>query len=381
MSPQLRLHAGVIATAVAGVFGIDAHALPPSETANDPNVIRIFMTGSSSLRAVIGGLFTQNCAVDAGGNTVDLDVYYSGVGTYGGVSFATPGDAHRVYSCTFGSNASYLVNRKVALYKSDIGGSGQGVFPVYFGSLPPFPTRSFLRVDDFNCPGPRSATVPNYTCLGAGPTREQARTAMVGVSSMEPAVFQIINVPEDDPRYPPNGLSQSQLAALTVTPLFQTVFGVAVNKSLRDAMQVAQGLVVGSEDESQQPKISNTKAVSLFSGVLGDPGSGLGWQSLVSATDPKRSSRVNVCRQSPGGGAQAAANSFFSDFPCAANPLAVARYDVSDAGLPNAVSSVGPTGSVFVFEGATTGKVIDCLNPLLSKTGEPSRRTCYVTRV
>ncbi len=36
------------------------------------------MSGASALRNVIGGLFTQNC-------TGDLSVYYSAVGSFGGV--------------------------------------------------------------------------------------------------------------------------------------------------------------------------------------------------------------------------------------------------------------------------------------------------------
>jgi hypothetical protein len=355
---KLRPAMSAMALAAAGVCSLPAHALSPSETATGANVVRVYMSGATALRAIIGGLFTQNCAKDAGGNTVDLDVFYSGVGTYGGVAFTTAGDAHRVYSCTFAANASFLAGKKVALYKSDIGGSGQGVFPVYFGSISPFPTRSFLTVNDPNCPGPRAATIPNYTCS----TAEQQQVPMVGVSDAEPALFKTINVPEDDPTYPQDGLSPTQLAALAVTPLFQTVFGVAVNKSLRDAMQTAQGLTAGSEVDAQQPTISKGQAASYFAGVLGDPSSNLGWQTLVSATDPKRGTRVNVCRRVPGSGTQAAANAYFANFPASSDPLNVARFDVSDTGLTNASSSVGATGSLFVFEGSTTGNVIACLN-------------------
>lgn len=348
-----------LAAAAALASTSQAFALSPTQM-GQPDVVTVYMSGASALRNIIGGLFTQNCVKDANGNTTDLDVYFSGIGTYGGVAFTANGDAHRVYSCTMANESPILPGKKVALFKSDIGGSGQGVFPVFFGSIAPFPTRSFLAVTNANCPT-RVATIPNYTCG----TAETQQVPMVGVSDVEPGLFKGagINVPEDDPTYPQDGLTPDQLAGLNVTTLFQVVFGTAVNKALRDEMQAAQGLPVGSEAEADQPSISRGQLRSLFTGVLSDPGAGLGWQSLVRSTDPKRNTRVNVCRRVPGSGTQAAANAFIAEFPCNSGAaLTPARFDFSDAGLSNAVGSVGPSGNIFVFEGSTTGNVISCIN-------------------
>ncbi len=332
-------------------LGSQAHALTPAQIA-EPATIKVYMTGASALRNVIGGLLTQNCSTD-------LSVYFSGVGTFSGISFSTAGDAHRVYACTMKADSLILPGKQVVLYKSDVGGSGQGVFPVYFGAIAPFPTRNFLATTIAGC-SVRAAGTVNYTCTG-----EAAQVPMVGISDVEPALFKLINVPGDDPTYPASGLSDSQLGDLTVTPLFQTVFGVAVNTSLRNALQTRQGLTSGSELETDRPSMSRLEAASYFNGFLQDPANGLGWQPLVSATDSKRDTRVNICRRVNGSGTQASANAFLAQFPCNSTAQQLPLV-YSDSAVPgaNAISTVGPStalGGLFVFEGSSTGNVISCL--------------------
>jgi hypothetical protein len=342
----MKIRSIAAAAALAAVSG-QVFALSPAQVA-DASTVKVYMSGATALRNVIGGLFTQNCEAD-------LDVYYSGIGTFGGVQFTAIGDAHRVYACTMKASSPILPGKKVALFKSDLGGSGQGVFPVYFGAVAPFPTRTFLALTDATC-GTRAGSVPNYTC-----STEQNQVPMAGVSDVEPGLFKGVNTPPDDPNYPQDGLSAAQLADLDTAPLFQTVFGVAVNKALRDAMQAKQGKTAGSDADADRPSISLAEATSYFAGNLSDPSSGLGWQPIVSSSDAKRATRVNVCRRVNGSGTQASANAMLVQFPCNGSGPAPIGYDFSDGGLPNLVSSVGPTGNIFVFEGSTTGNVISCL--------------------
>lgn len=336
--------------AAAALFTANqAQALSPVEVA-DPSVVKIYASGASALRNVIGGLFTQNC-------TADLSVYFNASGTFGGAAFSGSGGAHRVYACTMRNTSPILPGRKVALFKSDIGGSGQGIFPVFFGAVAPFPTRTYLNVSTATCSA-RQGSVPNYTCSG-----EIAQVPMFGLSDAEPSLFTAINVPPDDPTYPVDGLTTSQLSQLTITPLFQTVFGVAVNKSLRDALQAKQGLIIGMEDEANSPSMSRIEAAAYFNGGLQDPDSGLGWQPIVSNTDSKRATRVNICRRVNGSGTQAAANAFLSGFPCLKTTpgLPLVNTDSSIANS-NAIADVGPAGSLYVYQGSSTGNVISCLN-------------------
>lgn len=330
--------------ALAAITG-QVFALSPAQIA-DPSTTKVYVSGASALRNIIGGLFTSNC-------DTDLDVYYSNVGSFGGVAFTANGDAHRVYACTMKGTSPILPGKKVALFKSDIGGSGQGVFPVYFGGANGS-VRSFLNTN--TCDTRTAGAAPNYRCSG-----EQNQIPMAGLSDAEPALFKGFNVPKDDPNYPPDGLNETQLADLNTAPLFQTVFAVATNKALRDAMQTKQGIAAGSELEADRPSISLIEATSYFNGALSDPSSGLGWQPIVATGDAKKGTRVNVCRRVDGSGTQASANAFLLQFPCNSSATAPADVTFSDAGLPNAVSSVGPAGNVFVFEGSSTGNVISCL--------------------
>ena len=331
-----------LALAAIAVACGQAHALDPA-TSNAASTVKVYLSGATAMRNIIGGLFTENCVAGT------LDVYYSGVGTFSSFPFAAAGDAHRVYTCTMAAASPILPNKNVALFKSDIGGSGQGVFPVYLRSQ-----RGFL---DLTSCGTRAGTVPNYTCAG-----EQQKVPMAGVSDVEPGMFTGVNVPKDDPSYPPGGLSSAQISDLDVRPLFQTIFAVAVNKALRDAMQSAQGILpVG--DAGAEPTMSRTAAGSFFTGALTSPASGLGWQSLVKTTDVLKDSQVNICRRVDGSGTQASANAFFLTFPCNNNALALADKSFSDVGPDDqALSNVVSTGNVFIYEGSTTGNVISCLN-------------------
>lgn len=334
-----------IAAAALATLASQAFALSPAQVANAATV-KMYVSGATALRNIIGGLFTQHCSAD-------LDVYYSAASTsFGGIPFNTAGDAHRVYACTMKADSPILPGKQVAFFKSDIGGSGQGVYPVYFGGAEGA-TRPFLSLA--NC-STRATTVPNYTC-----TTEQNQVPMGGVSDVEPGLFKGINVPGDDPNYPQDGLSAGQLSELDSAPVFQLVAAVAANKSLRDAMQAKQGLTVGSDAEADRPSISLAEATSYFTGSLSAPADGLGWQILVGNTDAKRATRVNICRRVNGSGTQAMANAFIVQFPCNASSLAPATADFSNPPQDNLATNAGPVGDLFVFEGSTTGNVISCL--------------------
>lgn len=330
-----------IAVAAVALAAGQAFALNPTDSAA---AVQVHMSGASAMRNLIGGLFTENCAAGT------LDTYYSAIGTFSGIAFTAAGDAHRVYTCTMSATSPILPSKNVALYKSDIGGSGQGVFPVQARS-----SRNFLNLS--TC-GAKVSGTPNYTCTG-----EQSTIPMAGVSDVEPRLFKGVNVPKDDPSYPADGLTDDQIAEMEVNPLFQTIFAVAVNKSLRDAMQTAQSKIVGSDADVDQPSISRVIAASYFSGALSDPSTGLGWQLLVNGADPKKATQVNICRRVDGSGTQASANAELLGFPCNGNALTLADKGISDVGPDNqALSNVTTTGKVFVYEGSSTGNVVTCLN-------------------
>jgi hypothetical protein len=338
----------ISAAAMVAMCG-SAFALNPA-TSTAVGTAQIYSSGATALRNVVGGLFTQNCA------PATLDVYYSAAGSAAGAGDTANGDSHRVYTCTLKTVAEGLEpefqgkgleGKNVAFYKVDRGGSAQGVQPV----ASPAGVGTALATLDLTSCGARAATVPNYTCTGT-----TQKTPLLGVSDVEPALFVGVNVPTG---FDAGGLSAAELGALTVTPVVQTVFGVAVNTRLRDALQAAQGLVVGDNSDANRPSIPRSIAGSLFRGEMADPANGLGWHALGVANPDKQ---VNVARRVAGSGTQAAANMYFGGFPCGPN----AKSPATNGDFPSATggnSNAGPfTGTgLYVYEGSTTGNVISLL--------------------
>jgi hypothetical protein len=242
---------------------------------------------------------------------------------------------------------------------------------------------------------------------------------MLGTSDVEPKVFQAINVPNDprDPDvingvFPVSGLDETQIGTLTIKPIFQTVFGIAVNPALYNAMFAAQGL--GSVVKSVTGTAPNQTATLCTTADFNEPkcvpsigyaqarsyfaGNESNWRLLVGAADPKLDTQVNICRRAQGSGTQAAANLVLMGFPCNSSPLTVADYNSSSAIValpagPQGLDAISATvafqgdtqpspakwsandfsiylfdnvtaapGQAFIFEGAGTGDVTHCLS-------------------
>ena len=279
----------------------------------------------------------------------------------------------------------------IAFFKTDQGGSAQGVFPV---AIPSGGGRPFLN-----------PTVPNAGtgCVGAGPAftgctlGNNDQVVNFGISDLEPAAFKGPNVPRfpqdpDAASYPSNGLSPTQLGSLTITPVVQTVFGVAVSTTLYNEMFAQQGLglvtnprtgalctTADFNDAACVPSIGYANARTFFAGFATD------WRSVVRTTDVLTRSPVNICRRSNGSGTQAAANTHLMQDGCNtggalpsiatfgdSNP-AVSELSVQtsaadiltylNANIPNNTPQPAGTGSnLFVFEGPSNGDVVNCLN-------------------
>lgn len=343
--------------AAAALMASQAQALDIA-TVNSAATIKVYASGASAIRNIVGQVFQQNCASS-------LDIYYSSANVAGLPAGTTAnfsdadGNAHRVYSCTLKAEAQLdtdlkgkgLGGKNIAFFKRDAGGSGIGVFPVGIPS-----NSANLLISAASCASTGNtagfnpatgSTTASFRCV----KDENVRAPELGFSDVEPQLFKGINTPSG---FPTAGLSTVQLAGLTVVPTFQTVMAVAVSDTLYQALQVAQST-------SGRPSISRTTAGSLFRGELAAPADGLGWQALGVANPDKQ---VNVCRRVNGSGTQAAANLTFSQLPCSLNantPPATAGF--SDPAQPNAInaSTTFNGGNAFFFEGSGAGNVISCL--------------------
>ncbi|MFY9513854.1 MAG: hypothetical protein WAQ05_23065 [Rubrivivax sp.] len=381
-----------IALAAAAAVAATAVQAAPAVNIDDAATVKVYLSGASALRATIAGVVLNDiCGGSATNSSTTLyNVAESGSGfTFSGNYWAISCNV----TAAGGAKVGLSAGTPVAFFKSDAGGSAQGVFPVYFQD-----DRLFAQPVPLS--GCTTATTADRVYSGCPATR--AAKAMFGVSDVEPGLFKGVNVPNNDPSdleddtYPGDGLTGTQLAQMRITPVVQTVFGVAVNNNLYAAMFAKQNLAAkkdasgaacttASSDETCTPTIGYAEARSLFQGGESN------WRLLVAGSDSKLDTQVNVCRRVNGSGTQAGANAGLLQFPCNGNSLAPADYASSSSAAPEAVSqktaltesgltmaqyadanmggaAVGgaypamPSGTLFVFEGPGTGDVVTCLN-------------------
>jgi hypothetical protein len=285
----------------------------------------------------------------------------------------------------------------IAFFKTDQGGSAQGVFPVALPTTPlnaPGTARPFLGLNlPTGCTAPAAPSFPAITGCAAGPDAKPN----FGISDLEPAAFKAPNVPTlpqdpDAALYPSTGLTEDELATLTVTPVVQTVFGIAVNTLLYNEMFAKQGLGTRTNprtgalcstadfgDDVCVPSMGYAEARTYFGGAAPD------WRLSVRATDPLTRSPVNICRRANGSGTQAASNVHLLQIGCNTGGTlpALADYTFSNPPVPfvnvqataaqlttyltthitnNTAQPVGTPSNTFVFEGPSNGDVVNCLN-------------------
>lgn len=298
-SITIMKHLRLCTLAAALLAAASAQALTPDEIVakRGNGLVEVDVSGASAIRLSIGAAFIENCDP----NTVDI------------IWNNATGDNYRSYACTLANKVgNWIAGTDIVLYKRDQGGSTNGIRPVSDsvpltsmlingtsasgGTCTPSATPSAGRTD---------VNKARWTC---GAT--QSRVPAIGLSDEEPLLLNSgVNL---------NGTAGT-LSNLNVNPLALNIFGVVVNTKLRDALQAAQGLTVGSDDEAQQPSIPKTFVASAVAGKM-NISAGLGWQQL-GLTGADGSKKVNVARRAAGSGTQAASNAYFLGSNCVANAL------------------------------------------------------------
>ncbi|MFN0161860.1 MAG: hypothetical protein ACKVQQ_11560 [Burkholderiales bacterium] len=308
-----------------------AMALNPATTAA-ATTVQIYSSGASALINSIGGLFGTMCVA----GTLDTYVRSGNV---------------RGYSCTIAPGVSALAGRNVYFMYNADGGSGNGVYPIAklvnsggTFSADPAGLRPQI-VNPSTCT--LTTTANTYTCTTA---TLGDRWSDAGVSDVEPRMFAFdLNKPA---AFAATALEDFELANMDVGSQFQVIFGIAATNNLYNDLATAQGLSTGA---GQVPSMSRTALISLLSGTLSDPSSGLGWQAIFTPgalpAGTAVSGPVNIGRRVNGSGTQSAANAYFQSYGCA--PTANL--------LPADASATNP-GSIVVNEGSGTSNVISFLN-------------------
>ncbi|HBO96151.1 MAG TPA: hypothetical protein DD667_22940, partial [Gammaproteobacteria bacterium] len=132
----------------------------------------------------------------------------------------------------------------------------------------------------------------------------------VGISDVEPELFTISDNNEA-------GVQINLNAPRKVNTVNAQTFGVVASPGLRDALQAAQGLSVGSDEVQDMPSMSSDLIANLFSGKVANwsqlrDAAGLG----IDASAGLSNGAVNICVRTPGSGTQAQFNAYYLGNPC-----------------------------------------------------------------
>lgn len=338
-----------ISLAVAASLGVAANAYAYNPTA--AHDVTVYMSGASAVDNQIADLLdTQVCEANK-----DYLNFTAGspdsAGGYWGISCQTNTQATKKI-------ANLPANVRILFLKRSAGGSAQGVNPLLESTA----------INHLNING-CSGSSPNWTCNTQTPILSDA-----GISDVNPEMFRDVNTPSGFSPVDP-----AQVAAnLNVRPVAAQVFGVAVTKLLRDALQdagVKLGKLpagcVGSETEACMPSLSKDQIASLMSGQVGF------WESVLvdnngtptplplfvdpayRPTNAGNGVFVEICRRVNGSGTQAVTNANLLDVPC--NGSAALPADASDF-------SNGP----LVHVNSSSGNVDQCLSDLNDGTNTAS---------
>ena len=228
--------------------------------------------------------------------------------------------------------------QKVLIHKSSAGGSGEGVQPVAdqiaLAAMSPSST----------CDAGSSVTpaggLPTYTAHSCSALVTTNQVPDAGISDEEPALF---------------GASPSQLAKLQITSQDGVIFGIIASQNLRDALQKAQGLTVGADDEANMPNLTRQQIASMFNGGITDwtqvtDASGTPLPSVAGVTPPVNTS-VYITRRVSTSGTQTGTQVYFLNQGCLASVLPALSGNDG-----------GSCGTNTVNEGSGSGNVVSCTN-------------------
>lgn len=269
-----------LATAVAAA-ALASQAMAISIVAKPTPDLTLSFSGATAVDIQFASYIAQNC------QSGTLDTY------------TQPADSARAYYCTVSTSAG----PRDVLFRKESGGSSRGVAPIAAG------IGGIVDGLDLSTCTETAVGSKAWTCSDTTISVQSE----IGISDVEPAMFTLAQ------NVKPGEVAPDVAAApLTVQPVNINTFGIVVSPALRDALQLAQGLTVGSDDVSQMPSLASNLIAALFAGDITSwnalkDASGLGIASALA--DPT----VNLCLRTPGSGTQAQFNAYYMGIGCKYN--------------------------------------------------------------
>jgi len=333
----------VLSAAVAAACGLlcgNASAVNWTDyTANDTNTLELKYGGASAQDVALEKALAILCTSGTltGISTTNQSFYYCSIAngtpipgvTIGGITTAT----------------------KLALWKSSVGGSGNGATPIAAKTNLTFLNVTTIKNNTAAWLGAVtnyavSGSIPAYTMTaltGAGTSSTLTAVADAGLTDVEPYLL---------------GVTAANILKLTSTEGAHLTFGVPVNVTLRNQLQTDQGLTVGDESEAQQPSLSKTQIAALLNGSITN------FNQLSQNPDSAKripSNPVNLAIRSAGSGTTRVTNAYFGTdgAQCVYNAKPRATATTGDqSGVSCTNSLTTPT----VMYGSGTDTVFICMN-------------------
>jgi hypothetical protein len=319
-----------------------------SATYNGAAIDRVLLiSGASAPSRTIGAFVIQdNC------DLTTLSVIFNDAG----------GTANRAYLCNMKANniingTGNLANGAPAsllLIKRDAGGSGQGVQPIYAVQKIAFMNMTGCTAVAGN-PTPTLST-PNYLCTGTSNFHPDA-----GISDVEPAILaSTVNGGT-------GALPTLAGSNITIRPIFQQLFAVALNLKTYRALQQTQGLPTDDLPQNR-PSVPATFVTSALSGQLNGGNSRRGWGLIISPTVDAdvHQKQINVCRRTTGSGTQAVSNAYFLKGACTSSALTPTGNATPLAIVGAGTSALTTNGSAALVEQCLAAA--DALTPVAPST-------------
>ena len=344
------------ATVASQAFAIDA-----STYVEDANQVTLNISGATATRPGLLKLFQLNNANNGICADNTLDLYQS----LDGLNY--------LMMCTGRTGGSpalpaSLQGKRIAVLKSDAGGSGNGVGPLTKGILhvPFWDLRNLGPGFLAGCAGVTTAPVSSsfsayvlHTGCTNGSTNATGIAPDAGISDLEPAIFKAVFTP---------ALTNGDLAAIPGNPISAVIFGIPVSLNVRDNMQrilfqpntnvcnpdnpVAATYLANAETAACQPSLTKSQLAALYTQNYPD------WTFLSTATGSVASpdavpahqlgssAEVFICRRTATSGTQAVFETQLLNQRCV-------------AGVPTFVTAA--FDATHVNEASGSGGVVSCL--------------------
>ena len=330
-------------TAIAGF----AHADPITSTAAAGATNKLYISGSSALQKLVEGMVRQNCIPEVAGTPGSLSIWRSAAGqTWAGSSSAdtVAGASHNAYACTLAAVNDFGLTGDILVVKREAGGSGQGVFPIG-GSSTGGLNQLMMNINNPACTptGGLSAT-----CSGVSSVSEVSVQADMGISDVEPAVFNATF--NKASAFGALSVSDASFDAAP-TAIGQFVGGLIVNQKMFDDLQADQ-VAAGLIPAGAVPSITTVG----YANLMGSYNTSLSWGPLFQTATALSGTHLNLAFRTTGSGTRAAAGLLFNNYP--SGKLA---KNFSTGSTTNSFNG-NVDGTRSIFNASSSGNVIGAVN-------------------